>query len=499
MAIKIDHRLTPQKLVPKIERLFELSAPKILGLEKSWKPEDGTPVFTVKGRYTTRGWTEWTQGFQYGSALLQFDATGDARFLEIGRRNTIERMAAHVSHFGVHDHGFNNISTYGNLLRLMCEGRIPFDDGEKDFCELALKVSGAVQAARWTRIHDGSGFIYSFNGRHSLFIDTMRSLRSLAVAHRLGHVLMGEQDQKISLLQRLLEHAAITARYSVYHGEGRDAYDVRGRVAHESVFNTNDGSYRCPNSQQGYSPFSTWMRGLAWALCGFAEQIEFLKTLSTEEMMAATSPEWMRQPRRKPASRADRRPFRQLRSQTQVIAMQIPFLFLRAATATADFYLENSCADGIPMWDTGAPNLHRLGDYLAKPADPFNRWEPVDSSAAAIAAQGLIRLGNHLLTTRNAQHGSRYRQAGLTIANTLFDEPYLSTDAKHQGLLLHSLYHRPNGWDHIAPGQKVPNGESSMWGDYHARELALLLLRQARGEKHLTFFASLEPRPAKGF
>ena len=56
-----------------------------------------------------------------------------------------------------------------------------------------------------------------------------------------------------------------------------------------------------------------------------------------------------------------------------------PFnLFLRAATATADFYLANSCADGIPMWDTGAPNLHRLGDYLSQPADPFNRWEPVD-------------------------------------------------------------------------------------------------------------------------
>ena len=27
-----------------------------------------------------------------------------------------------------------------------------------------------------------------------------------------------------------------------------------------------------------------------------------------------------------------------------------------------------------------------------------------------------------------------------------------------------------------------------MWGDYHARELALLLLREARGEKYLTFF-----------
>src|SRR5882672_8005271 len=241
MSIRIDHKLTARKLVPKIERLFELSAQKILNIEKTWKPERGAPVFTVKGKYTTRGWTEWTQGFQFGSALLQFDATGDERFLEIGRRNTIERMATHVSNIGVHDHGFNNISTYGNLLRLMREERMPFNEREKEFYELALKTSGAVQAARWTKISDRRGYIYSFNGPHSLFIDTMRSLRSLAVAHQLGHVLMSEHDQKISLLQRLIEHAANSARYAVYYGEGRDAYDRRGRTAHESIFNVNDG------------------------------------------------------------------------------------------------------------------------------------------------------------------------------------------------------------------------------------------------------------------
>ena len=460
MPLKINTHLTAQKLRLKVERLFELSAGKILSLEQAWKPSQGAPVFTVKGQYTSRGWTEWTQGFQFGSALLQYDATADKRFLEIGRRKTIELMATHVSHIGVHDHGFNNISTYGNLWRLMREGKIPFNEREKDLYELALKVSGAVQAARWTTIADGKGYIYSFNGPHSLFVDTMRSLRSLAVAHQLGHVLMGEHDQRISLLQRLLEHAETTARYSIYYGKGRDAFDVRGRTAHESIFNVNDRSYRCPNSQQGYSPFSAWTRGLAWGLLGFAEQLEFLETVSAE------------------VQRSTRR------------SGAIKSMFLEAARATADFYLANSCADGIPMWDTGAPNLHRLGDYLSKPADPFNRWEPVDSSAAAIAAQGLVRLGHYLLSGGDNKNGDRYRLAGLTVANTLFDEPYLSTNPKHQGLLLHSVYHRPNGWDYIARDQKVPNGESSMWGDYHARELALLLLREARCERYPTFFAA---------
>jgi hypothetical protein len=479
MAIKIDNQLTAQKLVPKIERLFDLSAEKILNLEKTWKPENGTPIFTARGRYTTRGWTEWTQGFQYGSALLQFDATGDQRFLEIGRRNTVERMAAHVSHIGVHDHGFNNVSTYGNLLRLMREKKIPFNEHENNFYELALKVSGAVQAARWTTLADGTGFIHSFNGAHSLFVDTIRSCRSLAVAHQLGQVLMGEQDARISLLQRLVEHALNTARYSIYYGTARDAYDVRGRTTHEAIFNTASGVFRGPNSQQGYSPFSTWTRGLAWAICGFAEQLEFLESVNRLgfDEVSETATRLLD-------------PLLNAKLRTARPAARYEIMLVEAATATADFYLGHSCADGVPMWDTGAPNLHRLpSNYPNKAADPFNKFEPVDSSAAAIAAQGLIRLGNHINTHSDEKMGDRYRQAGLTIARTLFGKPYLSTDPKHQGLILHSVYHRPNGWDYLAPGQRVPNGESSMWGDYHARELALLLLREVRGESELTFFS----------
>jgi unsaturated chondroitin disaccharide hydrolase len=67
-------------------------------------------------------------------------------------------------------------------------------------------------------------------------------------------------------------------------------------------------------------------------------------------------------------------------------------------------------------------------------------------------------------------------------------EPYLSTDEGHQGLILHSVYHHPNGWDHIPEGRSVPCGESSLWGDYHARELALYIQRYSNGEPYYTFF-----------
>src|SRR5512145_326484 len=98
--IQIDSTLTVSNLKPQLDRLFELSAQKIRQLQERWNPSGGAPVFTVEGRYTSRGWTEWTQGFQFGSAILQFDATGEKRFLALGRSRTLERMASHVSHVG---------------------------------------------------------------------------------------------------------------------------------------------------------------------------------------------------------------------------------------------------------------------------------------------------------------------------------------------------------------------------------------------------------------
>ncbi len=463
--LAVNTSLSPESLLKKIDDLFELSGNKILAIEHSWQPEAGTPVFTVKGRYTSRGWTEWTQGFQFGSALLQYDATEDDRFLEIGVKGTVATMASHVSHIGVHDHGFNNISTYGNLLRLYREEKIPRDSWAEHFCELALKVSGAVQAARWTELPGDLGYIYSFNGPHSLFVDTIRSLRVLGAAHKLGHVLMGEQDSRISLLGRLLQHAEATARYNVYYGEARDIYDLRGRTVHEAIFNTKNGVFRCPSTQQGYSPFTTWTRGQAWAVAGYPEQLEFLESLPEEAFSGLKA--------------AD------LKGKKAFIER-----FTHTARALCDFYIEQSPADGIPYWDTGAPGLSEMPGWRERAADPFNEHEPVDSSAAAIAAQGLLRLGRFLENT-GRKEGRRYFQAGLSVADTLFSEPYLCRDQKHEGLILHSVYHRPNGWDHIPEGSKIPCGEATMWGDYHARELALYIKKLAEGAPYYTFWSFL--------
>ena len=135
--LDIDKSLKCSDLTEKIDHLWALSGQKILSIENNYDHTKGAPVFTSSGNYTTRGWTEWTQGFEYGSAALQFEATKDEQFLEIARRNTLEKMAPHVTHFGVHDHGFNNVSTYGNLLRMLRNNDFSGNEWEANFYELA--------------------------------------------------------------------------------------------------------------------------------------------------------------------------------------------------------------------------------------------------------------------------------------------------------------------------------------------------------------------------
>ncbi len=447
-------KIVPNKesLQKKLDSFWVLASEKVRLVEKEYDTSKGSPVFTKNGKYTNRGWTDWTQGFQYGIPLQIFEATENQEMLEIGKENILNKMAHHISHFGVHDHGFTIMSTYGNLLRLATTKRFTASQGDLEHYRLALKLSGAVQAKRWSRTVDGKGYLYSFNGPHSLFVDTIRTCRVLVAAHKLGHAMHEENDTEINLLQRTIDHAMTTAKYAVFYREGRDQFDEWGRVAHESVFNTNDGRYRCPNSQQGFSGYTTWTRGLAWAMLGFTELLEYLE----ESNSKIDDLSYVKQ------------------------------VFLKASRATCDFYIEHSSLDGIPYWDTGAPNLHKLGRYQNQIANPFNAFEPVDSSAAAIGAQGLIRLGR-LLKSSEPEKSRKYTAEGFKILETLLSETYLSTDIEHQGILLHTLYHYPNNWDYIPDGSKVPNSESSMWGDYHLTELCLLVDLILK-DRYYTFF-----------
>ena len=77
-----------------------------------------------------------------------------------------------VSHTGVHDHGFNNVSTYGNLLRLMVERKnFLCGMGEKTFYETGVeKFSVLFRPVRWNQpSKEGRVQCIPLNGPHSLF------------------------------------------------------------------------------------------------------------------------------------------------------------------------------------------------------------------------------------------------------------------------------------------------------------------------------------------
>ena len=167
------------------------------------------------------------------------------------------------------------------------------------------------------------------------------------------------------------------------------AYDVRGRTAHESMFNINDGNYRCPNSQQGYSPFSTWTRGLAWAMCGFAEQLELFDTLEGHEETFA--------------------------------------IMEKAARATCDFYIEHTPPDGIPYWDTGAPGLAQLGDWRAAKRPIRTTTRARRQFGGGDRAQGLLAAGTPI------EGRSLFEGRADSVRDTLFAEPYLSTGRESSG------------------------------------------------------------------
>ena len=242
---------------------------------EAWHAAWGAPVFTVEGRYRLGAGPSGRKAFSTGQRCCNTTRPAMPQFFELGRARTL-------SNHGVAPHPHRRPrSRLQQRQHLWCAvaARARGTDRGRTLGDALLRTRFEGQRCGSGAALDEAavgGFIHSFNGAHSLFVDTIRSLRALALAHLLGHRLSEEQDAEVNLLERLVQHAHATAQYSVYYGRDRDAYDVRGRVSHEALFNVANGTYRGPSSQQGFSPFTTWTRGLAWAMLGFAELIEFL-------------------------------------------------------------------------------------------------------------------------------------------------------------------------------------------------------------------------------
>jgi unsaturated chondroitin disaccharide hydrolase len=183
-----------------------------------------------------------------------------------------------------------------------------------------------------------------------------------------------------------------------------------GSTAQEGIFDLQTGEFLRQSTQQGYRGDSCWSRGLAWALYGFS-----------------LSYEYSRDPR-----------------------------FLETAESCADYYITHCNNDGIPPWDFNAP--------------PESR-RLLDTSAAAIAASGLLRLCRLL---QDPVKGHHYWSLAIRILRSLCEQHLAKKDKKWEGILKGGVYHLP---------KELGVDESVIWGEYffvEALEQALQQLASGR-------------------
>jgi hypothetical protein len=112
--------------------------------------------------------------------------------------------------------------------------------------------------------------------------------------------------------------------------------------------------------------------------------------------------------------------------------------FLVTAQQLADYFINHLPADFVPYWDFSQSGT-----------------APRDSSAAAIAAAGLLELSTYVRTQADRD---RYRTAALNIQSSLSSPAYLGDRAATDGTLLHGSANVPGNSD---------NNVSLIYGDYY--------------------------------
>lgn len=184
------------------------------------------------------------------------------------------------------------------------------------------------------------------------------------------------------------------------HCQTTRRYLVRGdgSTSHDGIFDLETGEFLRQSTHQGWRGDSAWARGQAWALYGFGTAYQ----LTGERG------------------------------------------YLKTAQHCADFYIEKTSFDADAPFGPGIP-----------PNDWDGQSDRVESSAAAIAASGMLNLAKMV---QDPVYAARYRNAALIILDTLTGPEYLADDTPGwEGILKHGMYHLNKG---------LGVDESVMWGEY---------------------------------
>jgi unsaturated chondroitin disaccharide hydrolase len=352
-------------LEPRLVEAFEFAVRQV-GATVERDP-DFFPIYTKEGRWRHAGehWTDWCAGFHAGMMWLIAGQTGDPWWRKTAEHYS--RLLEPRQHDrNVHDLGFIFLNTYLPWYRVTLDVHL----------REVLITAGRTLALRFVR---RGAYLSSFIGPQSLFIDIMMNVPLVFYAARAS----GDAD----LEDLALAHCHTTLRTLVRPD---------GSTAHEGVFDPGTGQLVRQSTHQGFSPDSTWARGLAWSLYGFGS----------------------------------------------VFALTAEGSFLNVAQRNADCFITRCPPGLVPPWDFDVPDGPARLD---------------DSSAAAIAASGLWNLAE-LTAPNDPMRAKRYRDATLTILDSLCGTRYLaSVTPGWEGVLKHGVYHF-----HKSLGVD----ESVMWGDF---------------------------------
>ena len=170
------------------------------------------------------------------------------------------------------------------------------------------------------------------------------------------------------------------------------------------IFDTATGEYKFDRTNQGYSDDSAWSRGQSWAVYGPAITYKY-----TKDDLCMT-------------------------------------MFRKAA----DYFMNHLPEDMIPYFDL----VFTEG----------NKW-PLDSSAGAIAASGMLEMSKYL----EEEEAAKYVTYAKQIAKSLYDKCMVKNHTMSNGILLHSTYCCETPYNKM----KFDNGkdECCSFGDYFYMEL----------------------------
>jgi unsaturated chondroitin disaccharide hydrolase len=324
---------------------------------------------------------EWTNGFWTGMLWLSWQLAGEERYRSVAERN-IQSFAMRVERrVNVDHHDLGFLYTLSACAGHQLTGDTLARSSGLEAARLLLKrfdpVAQVIQA--WGDMKDPKQ-------RGRMIIDCNLNVPLLYWATRET----GNKDFAAAASQHLVQAARLLVR--------PDA-----STFHTYYIDTKTGKPRHGSTHQGHSDDSSWARGQAWGIYGFA-----LAWRHTAD----------------PA-------------------------YLDIAAKLANYFLNRLPSDGICCWDLIFTD---------------EKEAPRDSSAAAIAACGLLELSQAL--PLSDERRETYEAWAVAIIEMLGNH-YLAPLEGSNALLLHAVYHMPN---------KAGVDEACIWGDYFYLE-ALMRLR----------------------